>query len=120
MRVTVAGSRNRHKAANYKKLYKTWRNDIVSVYSVTRLAYLMDRLPCLSGFIAEFSSKINIEYLASLRKGDILASLCWNATQPFERPTEYIAPSRSWASLLSAVQFADARIVFGGISSRHG
>lgn len=70
----------------------------------------LDALPALSGLARAFQPVLKDEYLAGHWKKDIMASLMWSRNPKYPadestrfdptRPSEYLAPSWSWASIL--------------------
>ncbi len=84
-------------------LLKFWR-DIVARYSARHLTYESDRLPALSGVAMKFQSLLHCRYYAGLWQDTLFADICW-LVLPSEGkmifgPSEYIAPSWTWASVM--------------------
>lgn len=93
---------------------EAWAN-IVDVYSSKRLTYQSDRLPALSGMAYEMQHPLKDQYLAGLWRQTLLRDLCWVPDTPIGTPTAYQAPSWSWASHSSHVQFRDGARKMGEI-----
>ncbi|KAK4039195.1 heterokaryon incompatibility protein-domain-containing protein [Parachaetomium inaequale] len=79
-----------------------WR-EIVATYSPMQLTYPSDRFPAISGIVSSLSKTRKTDYLAGLWRDSLLSDLMWR-TCPDDgrglglRPTEWIAPTWSWAS----------------------
>ena len=91
----------------------TWAN-VVSEYTSRSLTIASDKLPALSG-LATFLFKIRSQdvYLAGLWRNEMPLSLLWATTSQVTRPSQWRAPSWSWAAL-------DGRIDAVGSESQHG
>jgi hypothetical protein len=76
---------------------------LVNIYSKRILTDENDRLAALSGCASLFERALGKPYLAGLWLSGIELGLLWEAVQPVKRPSQYLAPSWSWASLLSPV-----------------
>ncbi|KAH9221141.1 heterokaryon incompatibility protein-domain-containing protein, partial [Leptodontidium sp. 2 PMI_412] len=88
---------------------------VVKLYTRATLTYSTDRLVAISGIAAQFQPKIRSKYLAGLWEFSIATDLLWRVenTDDLEtvypkrelqaRPSEYIAPTWSWASINTAV-----------------
>jgi hypothetical protein len=91
---------------------------VVEQYSSLSLTKSTDRLPALSG-LAIRSSPILGEYLAGLWKHSLISDLMWRINKlehDIVRPTKYVAPSWSWASVTGPVSFwpePDTRLIEG-------
>ncbi|KAK3317020.1 heterokaryon incompatibility protein-domain-containing protein, partial [Apodospora peruviana] len=82
---------------------KPW-SDVVEEYSLRSLSFGADKLRALSAIARVYHRETGKTYLAGLWKEDLPLGLCWvrathhtNSSVP--RPTEYRAPSWSWASI---------------------
>lgn len=87
----------------------------MKLYTRASLTYSTDRLVAISGIAAQFQPKIRSKYLAGLWEFSIATDLLWRVenTDDLEtvypkrelqaRPSEYIAPTWSWASINTAV-----------------
>ena len=96
-------------------IYDRWL-DAVENYSARDLTSPSDRFPALSGLAKAFAGKTHDTYLAGIWRGDFHRGLLWHRsymgsaparTLKWSRPSEYRAPSWSWASLegpVNAVQ----------------
>ena len=74
-------------------------------YSRGKLTYPADKLSALSGLARDFQSRLDDEYAAGLWKGDLHLALLWHTQGEVSRPSEYRAPSWSWASVDGAVAY---------------
>ncbi|RMZ86256.1 hypothetical protein DV737_g60, partial [Chaetothyriales sp. CBS 132003] len=86
-------------------LYDTWQC-LITEYSARSLSVTMDKLPAIAGLAKKFHEHHGDTYLAGCWKQSILDDLLWAhekiAHGPSHRrtkPTEYRAPSWSWASV---------------------
>jgi hypothetical protein len=83
---------------------------LVEQYSGYQIAFSIDKLPAISALAREHALKTSDEYLAALWRRDLLAGLLWK-TRPTEQgqqssPSEaYQAPSWSWASVNSSIEY---------------
>lgn len=85
--------------------YQHW-SKIVAEYSVRSLAYDSDRLPALSGIAGQIHLPEMGRYLAGIWENSLPQALLWKTMVGIveknwekRRPTEYRAPSWSWASV---------------------
>jgi hypothetical protein len=80
-------------------------NDVIEHFSQTDITYDTDRLPALSGIAKTFlQQQTGDEYIAGLWKNNLAAGLLWQTSgQIAKRPSTYIAPTWSWASMNCAV-----------------
>lgn len=89
--------------------YDKW-NDIAKEFMARSLTKDTDILPAIGGIARIFQRVLDDEYCAGLWKKDLLCSLLWNRSPRYPadqstrfelvRPSEYLAPSWSWASIL--------------------
>lgn len=106
-------------SANPEKLAaaENWHR-VIEQYSSLSLTKQTDRLPALSG-LAIRSSPVLGEYLAGLWKHSLVSDLLWRINKlehGIVRPTDYISPSWSWASVTGPVSFwpeLDTRLIEG-------
>lgn len=84
-------------------LYMFWARRIVTEYASLKISFEVDRLSALSAVASEIQQRTGDKYLAGLWAGDLLRGLTWYCGFPNEGwlPTEYRAPSWSWASIES-------------------
>ncbi|KAF4948633.1 hypothetical protein FGADI_9537 [Fusarium gaditjirri] len=83
---------------------------LVTTYSSLGLTKITDRLPALSGLASSVQAS---KYLAGIWSQDLPRGLTWyvapwdrdKAISPVVSPTDYIAPSWSWAAAKFGVQF---------------
>jgi hypothetical protein len=97
------------KALAIESPYDKWW-EIVEQFMTRSLTKDFDALPALSGLARAFQPVLKDEYLAGHWKKDIMASLMWSRNPKYPadesirfdptRPSEYLAPSWSWASIL--------------------
>jgi len=88
-------------------IYAFWRRSVVPTYTRLELTKERDRLPALSAIANEIRRITQDEYLAGIWRQDLLTSLLWTsaskeAPKPGWLPSEYRAPSWSWASIESS------------------
>jgi Heterokaryon incompatibility protein (HET) len=86
-----------------KLVYENWQS-LINDYSERQLTTRTDVLPALSGIATRFASILQDTYCAGLWRNDLQNTLVWNVnfSQP-ARPSEFRAPSWSWASIDSGV-----------------
>jgi hypothetical protein len=85
----------------------SWRS-IITAYSRTNLTVPDDRLIALSGVAKKFASLKGDKYVAGLWRRNLERELLWyldNQAKRSPRPTQYCAPSWSWASVKGQVDF---------------
>lgn len=86
-------------------------------YSKRSLSYVTDALPALFGLASRWATRhpAPTSYLAGLWQHDLQRSLLWYCADSFvseqaqnvARPTQYLAPTWSWASIRRVVDFLD-------------
>ncbi|KAI0886231.1 heterokaryon incompatibility protein-domain-containing protein [Annulohypoxylon maeteangense] len=84
---------------------------IVEDYSGRKFSFDKDMFPAISGLarvMEELADGQLGQYLAGLWGANFIQWLCWSTAWkvPVSLPTEYVAPSWSWASLRAEVRFA--------------
>ena len=87
--------------------YKDWY-EMIEDYSRRAITKHSDRLPALSGLAKATAASSRDEYLAGLWKTGLIEGLAWckgQDTQTLAQPTEFVAPSWSWASIFGPVDF---------------
>jgi hypothetical protein len=94
--------------------YNTWHK-VVQDYSTRTFAMITDRFPALSGLASEMQVAYGGEYVAGAWREDLLRSLLWrrdpksmpstSTHTPHRRPSEYKAPSWSWAAIDEAISY---------------
>jgi hypothetical protein len=89
--------------------YHLWAR-IVKAYTECNLTKPNDKLVAIHGLSKTFETILNDTYIAGLWKRFLSGQLMWLAAerkrkddQPLQRPTEYRAPSWSWASVEGTV-----------------
>jgi hypothetical protein len=97
---------------NYSKSasYNSGWYSLVREYSARQLSHESDKLPALSGLADAVAKHTNYRYCAGLWWEQISTGLSWSSGPAWvetasKRPACYIAPSWSWASVLSSVTF---------------
>jgi hypothetical protein len=94
--------------ADIQSIGQIWAH-IITMYSQRHLSEIKDKLTALAGIVEAFHRKIQVEYLAGLWAGDLLPRLLlWETsrTENYLPCPIYTAPSWSWASLASPVQYS--------------
>ncbi|KAN0102637.1 HET domain containing protein [Hyaloscypha variabilis] len=86
--------------------YGEWYG-MIQNFARRKFSVQTDRLPALSGLAALVAAQKKGRYCAGLWSEDIGYSICWKAGTPRLRPDFYIAPSWSWASIISPIEFPD-------------
>jgi hypothetical protein len=94
--------------------YNTWHK-VVQDYSTRTFTRITDRFPALSGLASEMQAAHGGEYVAGAWRDDLLRSLLWRrdtksmssaSTHKLpRRPSEYRAPSWSWAAIDEAISY---------------
>jgi hypothetical protein len=78
----------------------------ISSYTKAKLSYETDRLPAISGIAKQVFEQESDEYCAGLWRERLWEGLAWCTTDIVsKRPSAYIAPSWSWASVNAEVRF---------------
>jgi hypothetical protein len=82
----------------------SWWGFIVRMYSVRKLTVASDKLPAISAVARRFHTRLASQYLAGLWRGNLLNGLIWRQYRDegpiLDRiPSDYRAPSWSWASI---------------------
>ena len=93
---------------------RLWRR-IVENYSDLSLSLEKDKLPALSGLAQKAQESRKDNYVAGLWSRTLVDDLCWKTHSPRSQPEEWRAPSWSWASINSRVNW-NAR----GLSTEDG
>lgn len=97
---------------DYEAFWHTsWKNVVVT-YSSTNLTESGDKLMAISGIAKDFGIKlqvVNDVYLAGLWRRDLHIQLLWHAVgrPQSHRPTQYRAPTWSWAAVDGEIGFED-------------
>ena len=80
--------------------YDSWYH-MISSFTRRLLKYDTDKLPALSGLATEVAKFQNGTYYAGLWLEDMARGMLWSKSAAVElnKPSEYLAPSWSWASL---------------------
>ncbi|KAF2121176.1 heterokaryon incompatibility protein-domain-containing protein [Lophiotrema nucula] len=97
-----------------------WFN-LVESYTERQLSVANDKLIAVSALAESLSHLFSCDYVAGLWRSDLIAGLCWQSyrttkvpgrgSQRAERPTQYLAPSWSWASIMGPVQYNEYQMV---------
>lgn len=114
----INDSKHEYGSAVEDKLYFADENDyprsnhdswygMVQVYTQRHLSRELDKLPALSGLANAYSKRHKGEYVGGLWSQDIVNGLLWysRTSEPLQRPSNYRAPSWSWASVDGPVDF---------------
>lgn len=101
-------------------VHEEWYN-IVSQYTSRKLPNQEDNLPALAGLSKRFQTLTSKTYVAGLWKEQLLEDIVWGRAveATLKPPTCYLAPTFSWASLLSQVGYQPARWQYGGTRTYH-
>jgi hypothetical protein len=83
---------------------RTW-HDIVEVYTARKLTVPSDKLPAIAAVAQELAPSICSEYLGGLWSGVVGYELLWKVEEPLPRPATWRAPTWSWASVDSIVEY---------------
>lgn len=84
---------------------------LVIAFSHAHLSNETDVLPALAGLASAFSKKALGTYYAGIWEASLPVALCWYTSQvdsevtTHSRPTEFVAPTWSWASVQGAIRF---------------
>lgn len=90
--------------ANRDVVVKRWRQ-LVTTYSRLKLTYETDKLQALSGLARHMNKWIKDVYIAGLWKSSLPIDMLWETAAPQARPSKWLAPSWSWASVKSPVHY---------------
>lgn len=85
--------------SQHEEVFSNWYR-IVSEYGTRTLSYAKDKLPAISAIAKQVYTLTNARYCAGLWKEDMHLGLIWSYDgQCYDySPSQYIAPSWSWAS----------------------
>ena len=90
------------------KLERLWYNDVVgNDYSRRKLSYRRDKLIAVAGLAKAVQRKTSSRYVAGIWEPSVLEGLAWQRLGPGGKPAEYEAPTWSWASQESAVNYVN-------------
>lgn len=85
---------------------QNWWQLVVRYYTNADLTYTRDKLLALAGVARKVHSRNGCQYLAGLWRDDrVEAQLCWSCGEPKKRPTEWRAPTWSWASIDGPISY---------------
>ena len=82
-------------------------------YSSRKFSLSSDKLPAISGLAVSYAPIFGPEYFAGIWARSAVQQLCWRNPDSrffFMRPTQYRAPSWSWAALDGQVYFPSFRL----------
>ena len=97
-----------------KRLLRRW-HDLVTAYSTRSMYDEGDKLPAIAGIVQQIQPDGDASaYLAGLWRSRLAEDLMWCMPQFGTRPSQWRAPSSSWASLNGLVRFQDAGDVVQG------
>jgi Heterokaryon incompatibility protein (HET) len=97
---TFRGKPTHEISAEVTQVYDNWL-DILEDYTQRQLTFRADLLPALSGIATRFGIVLNDTFCAGLWRNDLQVGLAWNtgADPLTPKPSEYRAPTWSWASV---------------------
>lgn len=97
-----------------KRLKRRW-HDLVTAYSTRSMYDETDKLPAIAGIVQQIQPDGDPQaYLAGLWRSQVADDLMWCLPQYGTKPTQWRAPSWSWASLNGLVRFQDAADMIRG------
>ncbi|KAF4414682.1 het domain-containing [Fusarium acutatum] len=103
-------------AKSEKEVWPEWRS-IVEHYNKTTLTYGRDIFPAISGVVRNMKRHRSDRYFAGVWEDSVLEDLAWVACDTEKaRPSEWNAPTWSWASVGGPVTFPNRRTF---LSSRY-
>jgi len=94
-----------------QKPSEIWPNT-VTLYSTGSLSYPTDKLVAISGVAKWLGAQTKDDYLAGIWRKDLVKQLCWKRdmvqfdSSSHTRPTAYLAPSWSWASIIGSISYS--------------
>ncbi len=91
--------------------YLYWRA-VIKAYSKGHLTFHHDKLPAIAGIAREMSKLLPDQYIAGMSEGDLICLLLWSIISPSEficLPSEYHAPTWSWASVDAQISFLNEK-----------
>jgi hypothetical protein len=88
---------------NHAELVHAWHL-IVELYSTLNMTYEKDKFNAISGLARRVNRKKR-DYVAGLWMDSLVADMLWEVSVPSERPSVWRAPSWSWASVNSRVNY---------------
>ncbi|ORY12247.1 heterokaryon incompatibility protein-domain-containing protein [Clohesyomyces aquaticus] len=79
--------------------------ELVEGYAGRKLTFENNKLPAIAGVAGKIRQLTGDTYMAGLWKHDLATGLCWGRRSQayLKAPSEYVAPSWSWASTLGHV-----------------
>ncbi|KAK5051436.1 hypothetical protein LTR84_003088 [Exophiala bonariae] len=91
-----------------EKLYRIW-TDFVSHYSLRQLTFPIDKLLAIAGVSKLFGTVMRDDFVAGLWRQHLIEGLLWSirANTRTADPSEYRAPTWSWASKEGYVMYAE-------------
>lgn len=93
--------------SDQEKARQAWLS-VIFDYTNRNITVPGDKLVALAGIVEEFHRVYNTEYIAGLWRKTLLLDLLWARSSAYEmkpRPTNYRAPSWSWASIDGLVEY---------------
>lgn len=99
-----------HSKDNHSKLYALWCG-LIARYTARDLTRLTDTLAAISGIAATLQYSLKDEYFGGIWKRDLKRELVWGVNVSFpsnwfgKAPSNYRAPSFSWASIDVSISF---------------
>lgn len=91
---------------SHSDLLRRWYHRVVADdYSPRHFTQAADKLIALAGLASAFQYTLRSRYIAGMWEEGLLAGLCWSRVDFGCKTSQYRAPSWSWASQDSAVQY---------------
>lgn len=94
-------------SSDQERARQAWLS-VIFDYTNRNITLSGDKLVALAGIVEEFHRVYNTEYIAGLWRKTLLLDLLWTRSSAYEikpRPTNYRAPSWSWASIDGLVEY---------------
>lgn len=99
----------------YKQLFSDW-GILVNYYVSRKLTMSSDKLVAISGLANDMKARLQQlkpgphRYLAGIWEENLMAEIAWNVLSPAIRPSDYRAPSWSWACLDGRLNLNNATV----------
>ena len=100
------------------RTWATWHR-VVAQYTKRRLTIPSDKLPAISGIASKIQDATKSTYLAGLWRDNLAEGLLWGSSPHLEPPhqanrlTDWRAPSFSWASVDTEIQYYEPDVAEG-------
>ncbi|KAF2666219.1 HET-domain-containing protein [Microthyrium microscopicum] len=86
-----------------------WKN-LISLYSYCEFTNLSDKLIALSAIVQRLQKASGYMYFAGMWSPTLMGDLLWSSPYFKPRPSEYRAPSWSWASIEGWISFPNTEV----------